>query len=502
MPKSKKQKTEDKALTASQERPIATRQVSVIPSQDRNIFVDNRITFDLLKKLIHARNKFDAIDVIVNETPDGKNAKNVYLRLANQGIKIELHNSTTGRLVKRYDEECRNFCKNIAKNNAAGLDGLIDQLHDSAITRSGMAVEVVVTEDAKDIEEVVIVDPATIQEFKWLPEKKRYAAYQNVANYNNGGQRVDLFDGNFLWVPHLPKPGSPVGTLQFEPAIATEAQFYQLQQDSLAVLNRIGYPRYKCTIDTAALLESATPAQKSTPEAQARLMNDAFDQTEAQLRKMGRDNDLVVSSANNVEILGGAVNGSGIDVRAWFEVMKPLICNAFQLTPVLMGRLESGSYSLGTAEYSIVVDTIDTMRRSSKRILEYIINLWARVKGYNVTATVTHNPIDWETQIAKLDVQLKTMEKARRAQEYGWISADEAAQTGVGADKAFDNEEQIDMYEYLTHNKQSTEEIVTEEENGSDSDREEQQKKEEEKAKNMVAREVLAHFGLLGEVTG
>lgn len=464
-PKDKKKKVEDKAIVFKKEPPISKRQVSVIPSQDRNIFVDNRITFDLLKRIIHAQNKFDAIDIIVNETPDGRNAKNVYLRLANQGIKIELHNATTGRLVKRYDEECREFCKNIAKNNSAGLDGLVDQLHDSAITRSGMAVEVVVNEDATDIEEVLIIDPATIQEFKWLPEKKRYAAYQNMGYVGNGGQRVDLFDGNFFWVPHMPKPGSPVGTLQFESSIATMTQFYQLLQDSLAVLNRIGYPRYKCTIDTEALLATASPAQKNTPEAQAKLMNDAFDQAEEQLRKMGRDNDLVVSSTNNVEILGGAVNGSGIDVRAWFEVLEPLICNAFQLTPVLMGRLKSGSYSLGTAEYSIVVDTIDTMRRSSKRILEDIINLWARVRGYNVRATVTHNPIDWETQIEKLDVELKQMEKARRAEEYNWVTHQEAAQMGIGVDKAPETE-QLEMFEYLTHNGNTTEEIVTETENG------------------------------------
>lgn len=461
--KGKKKKVENKVRYASDEKPISTRQVSVIPSRDRNIFVDNRVTFDLLHRLIHARNKFDAIEIITNETADGKNAKNVYLRLANQGIKVELHNATTGRVVKRYDEECRNFCKNIAKNNSAGLDGLVDQLHDSALTRSGMAVEVVVNDDVTDVEEVLIIDPATIQEFKYLPEKKRYAAYQNTSI---NGQKVDLFDGNFFWVPHMPKPGSPLGTLQFEPAISVVVQDLQLRHDASAVLNRIGFPRYKATIDTVALLESATPAQKSTPEAQARLMNDAFEQTEAQLRKMGRDNDLVVSSTNNVEILGGSVNGSGIDIRAWIEANEPLICNAFQLTPVLMGRLKSGSYSLGTAEYSIVVDTIDTMRRASKRILEDIINLWARVRGYNVRATVTHNPIDWETQIEKMEVELKKMEIARRAEEYQWTTHEEAAQNGIGSNSP-PKVEQIKMFEYLTHSENTTEEIqVDETQNG------------------------------------
>lgn len=445
------------------EKPISTQQLSVLPVSKRNIFLDNRKTIDLLREINCARTKFEAVDVIINKTPDGKMAFNSYLRLANQGIQVELYSSTTGRLVKRYDNELRDFTKNIGKNNACGLDGLIDQLHASAISRSGMAVEVVVNSDATDVEEVIIIDPATITEFKWIPEKGRYAAYQSNIN----GQKIDLFDGNFFWVPHQPKPGSPLGTLQFEPAIVTMTQFYQLLQDSMVVLNRIGYPRYKCEIDRAALLESATPAQKSTPEAQAKLFQQAFDMVESQMIKMGKDNDIITFDSNKIEVLGGGTNGSGIDIRAWFEVLEPLISNSFTLTPVLMGRLTSGSYSLGTAEYKIIRDTVDTMRRSSKRIIEEIIDLWARVRGYNVRSKVTHNPIDWQTEIDKLNAQLKRMEKARRAEEYRWITHDEAAQFGMEKDKASEPAQE-DMYEYLSSvgsPEETTEPSQTEQEN-------------------------------------
>ena len=470
------------------ERSVSTRQISVMKSSDKNIFVDNRKTIDLLKEIATAPTKFDAVSTIIEKTPDGKMAMNVYLRLANQGIKVELHNATTGKTVKKYDRELRDFTKDIGKNNASGLDGLIDQLHASAISRTGMAVEVVVNDEATDIEEVVIIDPATITQFKWLPEKNRYAAYQNGIN----AQQVDLYDGNFFWVPHQPKPGRPDGTMQFEPAIATMTEFYQLIQDSMVVLNRIGYPRYKCEIDRAALLESATPAQKSTPEAQEKLFESVFNQAENQMRKMGKDNDLVTFDSNKVDILGGGVNGSGIDVRAWFEVLEPLIVNSFQLTPVLMGRLSSGSYSLGTAEYKIVRDTVDTMRRESKRIVEEIINLWARVKGYNVRATVTHNPIDWQTELDKLDVELKKIEKARRSEEYRWISHDEAAQQALGQDKASEPA-QLDMFEFLsktgiteTNNTDSTQ---TEKENNQNA------QNVLERAKNEIVHSALVQMG-------
>lgn len=428
-----------------EENPIATKQVTVIPQSDKHIYVSGAKTLNLLRKIAETTNKYDAIDIIVNETADGKQALNTYLRLANQGVEIELINATTGKKVKRYDNELREFTRNIGKNNACGLDGLVDQLHYSAIARSGMAVEVVVDKKLTGIDEVLIVDPKTITEFKWLEDKKRYAAYQNGIN----GNKVDLFEGNFFWIPHQPKPSRPDGTLQFEPAIQTITQFYQLLNDGMKILNRIGYPRYKCTIDREALLNSLPQQEKNTPEAQARTFQRVFTQTVSELRQMGNDSDIVTFDSNQIEILGGGVNGSGIDIRAWFEVIEPLIVNSFQLTPVLMGRLTTGSYSLGTAEYKIVRDNINTMRRASKRMIEEIVNIWARVNGYNVRAVVHHNPIDWQTEIEKLDVQLKKMEVARRAYEYRWITHDEAAKDGYDKEKA-SQPEQLDMFEFLS----------------------------------------------------
>lgn len=462
------------------EKAISTRQVSVIPSSEKNIFVNNLKTINILEEIIYAQDKFDAIQVIVSKTPDGKQALNVYLRLANQGIKVELYNATTGKRVKKYDGELREFTKNIGKNNSSGLDGLIDQLHYSAIARSGMAAEVVVNDDLTDIEEVLMIDPKTFTEFKWLEDKKRYAIYQNGRN----GEKVDLYDGNFFWIPHQPRPGRPDGTLQFEPAIATMTQAYQFIQDSLRILNKIGYPRYLCEIDQEALLNSATPQQKSSPEQVSKLYTDTFNSVESQLRQIGKDSDIITFSSNKVSVLGGGVNGSGIDIRAWDEVLGNLIVNSFQLTPVLMGRLKSGSYSLGTAEYSIVCDTIDTMRRASKRMIEEIINLWARVKGYNVRCKVTHNPIDWQTELEKLDVELKKMEKARRAEEYRWISHDEAAQDGVGSEKASETA-QTDMFEYLRKASNSSESTNTSKKD----------KEADEEAKNKIVNAALKEMG-------
>lgn len=425
---------------------ITVGQVSQIPLKDRDIFVSVQKTVDLLQKIACEPNKFKAIEIIIDETPDGKQAYNTYLRLANQGINIELYNRNTGRRVKRYDTECRDFCAKLGINNSEGLDGMIDQLHGSSVARGGMACEVIVNSDATDIEDVLLVDPATFVEYKYIENEHRYAIFQSRDDF----KKVDLYEGNFFFVPHQPKAGRPDGTLQFLPAVITMTQFYQLFADSMRILNRIGYPRYLTTIDVASLLESVPASMKSTFEQQQKLMQQAFDMTEQNLREIGKDSDIVTSSTNKVEVIGGGVNGAGIDVRAWFEVLEPLIVNSFTMTPVLMGRLTSGSYSLGTVEFKIVTDTVDSMRRGSKRILEDIINLWARVRGYPVYTVVTHNPINWEVQKEKLEVELMRMQKARRAEEYGWITHDIAAIDGIGAEKA-ESKNPDGLFEYLSH---------------------------------------------------
>lgn len=424
--------------------PISTERVSVVDHSLDKIYVYNQRTTDILRKINSQANLVDCIDTIISETPDGKMAYNIYLRLANQGIKVTWTNATTGRPTKRYDAEFRRFCASMGKNNASGLDGILDTLHGCSIARGGMAVEVVVDRDVSRVDDVVIVDPASIIEFEWLPEKGRYAAYQNVP----GKEKRDLYDGNFFYVPFEPKPGHPEGTLKFAPAVYIMIQYMQLIQDSAAVMHRIGYPRYDISIDR----ESFTNSLLDKSESYVRKASQAlYTDLKGKIASMGSTSDFIHFNEITMDTIGGGVNGAGIDVRAWFEVLDPLVVNAFQLTPVLMGRLTSGSYSLGSVEFKIVTDTVDSMRRGSKRILEEIASVWARVHGYNIVPHVEHNPIDWEKELDKLEAQLKSMEYNRRGEEYGYISHDDAAAKTMSVESA-DNNDSDGLYVYMNKN--------------------------------------------------
>lgn len=420
--------------------------ISIIPNELEDIYSYNQKTLDILKELKVKNNVADAIDTIVYKTPDGKMAFNTYLRLANNGINIQWYRAGKGvksQPIKKYDAEFREFASRIGKTNSSGLDGIIDELHGSAITHGGMGVEVVIENLDEGIDDIYLVDPVSIVEWKWIPEKKRYAAYQQQQ-----GEKRDLFDGNFFFVPFQPKIGHPDGTFMFEPAILAITQQQQFLSDSWTVLHRIGYPRYHATVDSERIVNSLS--DKSS-DGIKKAISSQIDSVAKMMRFVGKDNDFVTSDAIKVETLGGGANGSGIDIRAWNDVIDVQVMNSFQILQVLMNRLKSGSYALSSVEFKIVTDTIESMRRGSKRIIEDICRMWARVNGYQIIPKVEFNPIDWKKELDKLDAKIKLLEINRRAEEYGYIGKDEAASNSMGVENA-DNQNSNGMFEYIKKN--------------------------------------------------
>lgn len=420
-------------------------QVSIVESKDVSTSLP-RIA-DLLGALNEITDTRKAIRFIVEKTPDGKAALNTYLRLANQGIKIEWFDKATGKLTKDFDAESTNFCARMGVNNASGLDGMIDQFHYGAVVSGGMAAEVVVSKYADDVEDVVVVDVDTIDKFEWDEKLKRYRIYQKTDKV--GGPKVDLCNGNFFYIPNDPKPGRPDGVLQFEAAVYAVAHYLKLMRDSGAVLERIGYPRYNVTIDNEKFISGLPEAVKHDREKLKEAQKAFFAEVGLKCSQASYKSDFVSWDSVKREILGG--NSSlGVDVRSFTEITNIEIPQAFAIPPIIMGRGQGkGSYALGTVEMEILVGKIESMRRSSKRMIENIMNLWARVKGYNISCKVTHNPVDWEKQIDKLEAHIKKIEAYRRMQEYGYIDIDEAARNVANVEKAEGKQPPDGSYEYL-----------------------------------------------------
>ncbi len=440
-------------VDVQKDKDVRRTRVSAISSKDQTVYQSTRISKDILSELTQATDKFKAIDTIVNKTPDGKTALNVYVTFTNRGGEYKFYHPKTGKRNKKPDSDFLKWRERVGFNNGSGLDGIMDILARSAYTRGGMAFEIIVSSDMSTIEDIAVVDPATFESFEWIESEGRYAIYQK----REDGKKVDLYSGNFIYFPYQPNVGSPVGTLKFEPAISAMTTYYQHIIDSTVVLNRIGYPKYDVSINAQAVLDSASASEKSTFDDRMNLMNSAFDDTAGNMASIGRDSDIIHFDHTNISTIGGSMS-SGIDVRAWLDVDEPLICNSFCLQPIMMGRQKEGSYALGSATFKAFVDGVESTTKDLKRANEYIANMWARLNGYNVVCEFEATPLDWMKEVDRWEAKLKEQEFFRRSEEYGYIDKDHASVRLHNVEKSTGTTKD-DMFEFLQY-QYETESIV------------------------------------------
>lgn len=372
------------------------------------------------------------------------------IRLANQGFDMDfsVRDSGSGEkssIEKQISDEWREFASRVNGISSQGLDGLIDQFHSSAFAMGGMGCEVVVKEDLSEIEDVYPISPQTIE---WKLESsegtQRWIPYQCV-----NGKRLDLSQGNFFWCPFDTDIGRPDGNLMLKSAISAADMQLEFFNSSQTVLYRIGTPRYKVSMDVEKLMASA-PLEVRNDATGQRAMKYIKDNTEmmkSMFSNISATSDFYCTNALNIDTIGGqSAFFQGID--AYSSIIDIQVMNSLKVLGTLMNRRDSGgSYALSSVEFKIMCDTIGSMRRGSKRLVEDIARIWLRVMGYSASPKFTHKPIDWQTLSDQIEYKLKAQELDRRSQEYGWIDADRAAKASTGAQGAVNDGDTL--FEYV-----------------------------------------------------
>lgn len=435
--------------------PIVTGRVSEVNISNGTISPYRNKLVNLLQKLRQTYDATDAINLLIKEHPDVSMAFSTLIRLANQGFDMEFNASGSikgknkSKFEKQISDEWREFSSRVNGISSQGLDGLIDQFHSSAFAMGGMGCEVVVRADLSDVEDVYPISPQTIE---WKIENRdgsqKWIPYQRI-----NGKRIDLSQGNFFWCPFDTDIGRPDGNLMLKSAIPAADMQLEFFNSSQTVLYRIGVPRYDVSISIEKIMESAPAEVKSdsTGKKQQKYIQECINQIQERFRSIGVENDFVHTDDSKIEIKGSqAAFFQGID--AYASIIDIQIMNSLKVLGTLMNRRDKGgSYALSSVEFKIMCDTIDSMRRGSKRLVEDIARIWLRVNGYSAVPKFTHRPIDWQTLKDQIEYKLKVQEYNRRSEEYGWVSPDEAAKNAVGAESAFNPTEML--FEFLKNTK-------------------------------------------------
>ena len=331
-----------------------------------------------------------------------------------------------GAIRKDLNDEWEDFASRCNPISNAGLDGVIDQLHKSAVTRWGMGIEVEPNEDLNDLVAVHVLDPTW---WDWEKVNGKWRPFQ----YQSGG-KVYIDTPNFFYCPTDPDIDDPRGNLMFSSAIFAIDTQLQALSDVSAVIHKVGYPREDITLDSAKLIELAKALGKNDQQGIETFINEWIGKIASQYESLATDSTFVHLDDTKIDLTKSANERGGVDVRAVNEFLDIFVLNGLGQMGVFQNRTSGITETWGTVQLKIFMQVVDSFRRSSKRLMESAARQWLRVKGIQAIPKFEHKPIDWETEETRMKV--KRLEQAywRMNQIMGWSDKDEAAQKVVGHD--------------------------------------------------------------------
>lgn len=401
------------------------------------------INYDVLTELRNASTPHDQLNILRKRHADTSQAVWNFLRLANEGHVMEIR-GPRGRLP-RAEKRWNELAARINQISHTGLDGLVDQLHLSALTKGAMAVEVELTEDLQDIEEVWVLDPDTIE---WRKEaRKTYgpAAIRSGQKdaqgneivlipyqVNRGTVGVSLEYANFFWVPLDPDLEDPRGESPLLPTIAVADFQLQILGDLQKVLHNQGWPRYDISILRESLLAMAPPEVKTDSEKLTAFLNYWLNYVKGLYNSLEPDDSFIHFDDTTVNMNQGANASRSLDVRAVTEGVDTQLLSAFKNMAVFMNRNAGVTETWGTVQFRIFAQGIRSLQRGSKRMIEQIASLALRVWGIQGTPTLTFNQIENDSEKQRLENAQQKANLWSFYVEKGWATPDEAANECVG----------------------------------------------------------------------
>lgn len=396
-------------------------------------------TGDVLKTLRSIPDEASAIEYLRRVNPDVSMAVWNFVRLANQGNEMQFYD-LNGKRRTDLEDKWREFASRINEISNSGLDGLIDQLHYSSFLLGGMGVEVEVTPDRKDIYDVYVVKPQTLEwELKDIKGRKKWVPYQWNSELNKKVY-LDPSNANFFWVPADPDIGDPRGTLNLSPVLQAIDFQMQILQDLQAVLHHQGYPRNDISINLERLMTICPPHIKNDPQKLNEWIDNQYHSIKSAMENIAPDSDYIHFDNIEINMNQGANANRSLDVRAITEMLDTQTLSGLKQMAIFMNRNQGVTESWGTVQFKIFVSGIQSCQRGSKRIIEEIARLWLRVKGEQATVKFKHNTVDWNSEEQRLQVQLMKQEFYVIAQLMGWIDADKAAQEVMNVEKAISDQ--------------------------------------------------------------
>ncbi len=390
----------------------------------------NRSILETLR-LIHEES--EALDFLKRVHPDVSMALWNFLRLSNQGHQMHFYD-TKDKRMHEVESKWSQFAARVNEVSNAGLDGMMDILHQMAFMRGAQAIEVEVNEQRTDIYDVHPVVPQTIE---WRAEerngRKVWIPYQRQMM-----KEVSLEKGkaNFFWVPTDPDPDDPRGNLIMAPVLQAIDFQMQIFQDLAAVLHHQGWPRNDVKILLERMMKAMPPEIQANPKKQREWLKERWNEIKETMENMEPDSDYIHFDDIEIDMAQGGNANRSLDVRAIAELVDQQTFGGAKQMSIFMNRNAGVTETWGTVQFMIFCSGIASVQRGSKRLIEEVARLWLRVSGIQSRPEFTHNKVDWQSEEQKVTVKLMWQEFWAIAQLMNWVDADKAASETVDAEEA------------------------------------------------------------------
>ena len=386
----------------------------------------------LLTELRNATSSGDKIELIAAKDPDVSMAVWAFQRLCMQGFQIEI-TDLNGKRLPDAEALFNLQCSHWNRIGNDGLDGLMDSIHKTGLLYNIMMVEAVVDRTGNNtFSEISLIDPRTIE---WKLED-RDGSQQWIPYQEQDGNKVDLTQGNIFWVVANPNISTPTGPYLLESAIPAVDYKLQTIKDSSAVLRRQGYPYNIYTISKERVIGSLPANLRNNKKEIKEAVQNAVEAARQVAGNRQPTQDIVVTDDITVERNTNSSAGSSIDTRAWFAEIDLQMLNGCKTLGFLMNRNSGSTESWGTVQMKLITEMVESFQNKSKRLIESIGAIWLQLNGIQGHLKLTHNPLDYQSEIQKWDAQNKKDQHFQTAESQGWIDTDEAAQGAIGNDKA------------------------------------------------------------------
>lgn len=392
-------------------------------------------TTDVLQTLRQIPEESTAIDFLKRVTPDVSMAVWNFVRLSNLGHTMEFYAPNTERRLANIETLWNTeFAPRVNAISNAGMDGLIDILHQSAYMKGAQAVEVEVNDDRTDIIDVYPIIPQTI-EWNWEERNGRKVL---IPYQQQSMKKVSLEPGkaNFYWVPVDPDIDDPRGTLILAPVIQAMDFYMQILTSIQAILAHQGFPRYDMSMNLEKIMNSMPASVKSNEKKTKEWLLERWNEIRDVMRSLAPTDDFIHYDDLVVELLEGANSNRSVDVRALTEMLDIQTLGGSKQMAIFMNRNSGVTETWGTVQFRIFCSGIASIQRGSKRLIEEVARLWLRVKGIQAVPKFTHNIIDWNSEEQRFQVQLLKQQFYAIAVALGWITNDQAASEVMGVENA------------------------------------------------------------------